>query len=269
MRAILALAAALATFAPVAFASAPTTGDVLREWNRAMDLIAETVDFADAEILTDVEGAEIGGSILMEGTATADPGFEIAVIRFYVDHTPVGDAKPGETWAFELDTRRFLDGAHAFSVRVAAAPVTGDVHVFGWSGGDSVAFRTLNHVVGVVLHEATYEGLDARTHLWSTELDRDYVGLKMTVTTTPDPEGLPIVGAPLLGQAVAAYHEDGEPESEPTKTWVASFGLLSSGAATVMSKPPHDLLKEGSTLALAGQFVGDGTITIRIEAIAW
>lgn len=273
MRTILVLAAALATFAPTAFAGFPGVQDVVREYDHAREFVFGELEVVRAEITTDLQDVEVGGVVLIEGTAEVDPGFEVGGIRFYVDRTYVGYGGRGERWSFELDTRRLIDGVHDFSVSVVAVPVRGDVAVVGLSGGDSVRFRTLNHVTGVVLHEATYEGLDAWTHVWTTTLERDYVGLRMTVTTTPDPEGAPVVGAPLVGQAVTAYHEkvETEPTQEagPKKTWVATFGVLHGGHVTVMSRPPHDLLREGSTLGLAGGFVGNGTVTIRIEAIPW
>jgi hypothetical protein len=254
---------------PSAFAGVPTVEDAVDAWNQARGAVADAVDFAHVDITTDIKDAQIGGVVLVQGTAWAHPGFEIGAIRFYVDHVYVGDGGRAETWSFEMDTRRLLDGVHEFDVDVIAAPVRGDVWVAGYASSDSVRFQTLNHVTGVILHEATYEGLDTWSDLWTTTLDRDYVGLRMTVTTEPDPAGAPLAGGPLVGQAVAAYHEKGSPEAGPTKTWIATFGLLHGGGVTVISRPPHDMLKAGSTLGLAAGFVGDGKVTIRIEAIPW
>lgn len=266
MKTILAAATALALFAPAATASWPGVADVFREYNDARRTLEEELTFAHAEITTDLQDVEVGGVVRIEGTARVDEGFAIAAIQFYVDRVPVASAPSGEQWSYDLDTRRLVDGIHEFSVSVIATPLADEVWVVGLSHSDWVTFRTLNHVVGVVLHEATYEGILEWTDVWTTTLDRSYVGLQMTITTELNQDGVTGASGPVVGQAVLVSREKGH--VAPSKTWVATFGALQDGA-TVMSKPPHDLLKEGTTLTLAKSFVGDGKVTVRIEAIPW
>lgn len=262
MKTIFVLAAAILTLAPSALATVPTVGDVVGAAEEVESGLVEAAQVAHVQITSDLKGAEIGGTVRIEGKAWVEQGFEIGAIRFYVDHVFVGSGDRSGTWAYELDTRRFLDGPHEFTVEAVAAPVEGDVWVLGFGATDSIQFQTLNHVVGVVLHEETYEGAAAWRSLWSGTLDRDYVGLQVTVTTEPASGG-----KPLVGEAVLGHHEPGT--VTPAKTWVATFGVLQSGGITIISRPPDDLLKAGSTLALAGGFVGDGKVTIRIVAVPW
>lgn len=220
-----------------------------------------TMAWATITVATLPPGAEASGALLLEGTTKPEKGYEVVRVGIWVDHGYLGDADGIDDWRYLLDTTRLVDGAHRLTVvaYTKAIVAMGSPLTLGWPM--DVDFSTLNHQAGVVLYEHTYHLTGAMPEAWTHLLDDDYTGLRVTLTTAG--------GAAIpRGQIVVAYRqvmdEDGSAHAT-AKTWVGAFGTATTGA--VLSKPPHDVLREGGLLALSGGFAGSGHVTLRIEAL--
>jgi len=232
----------------------PSPGSALGPWGRAsMDKT--------------LEGAEVSGRILLQGTAEAEEGFRLAGVAVYVDDQPRGYANGSEAWAFPLDTRTLVDGEH--TVRACGY---GEIAALPWGprvgACDGMRLSTLNHAPSVVLFERAFSLSGAGADAWIYVLDQDYTGLRVTFEYAAAPNAtLPAKGLVEVSYAQAARVENGTEDAwvDTGRGWIATYGELEGSAS--WTHAPYGVVARPGALHLTGQYVGEGSFTVRVEAV--
>lgn len=255
IRTYAALAAAILLLVPsLASAGLPVPDDWLP------DPTKRPTQWVSIDILTPIADAELGGKLLIEGTAAAEKGYAVRYVTIYVDNVYMGRAEGTTNWSFALDTRTLLDGAHTFSASAFATPAATGFFLVYLGATETAKFRTLNHQLGVTLLDETIDVQGASAGAWTIPIDEDYTGLRVTLEGAG---GRSLLGGPRA-QLLLAYKDT--PESPSLRTWLLAYGLVNGGG--FISKPPHGVLKAPGVLVLDGAFAGQGTLHVKIEAVA-
>lgn len=221
-----------------------------------------TGPWAEVKILTPIANAEIGGKLVIQGTAKAAKGYQIVSVYAYVDRIYLGHAEGKENWSFTLDTRTLVDGKHNFQVYASATPVATLIPLFAVGYGTNATFHTLNNQLGRVLYERTFNVTGASADNEIIPIHEDYTGLMITIDGAANRQ---LLSAKPRGEVLFTYKQTSDGDKAPTRTWVASYGLL--GASAFISKPPHGVLKAPGVIDVASAFVGQGQVTVKVVAV--
>ena len=223
-------------------------------------------NWATTQIETPIEAAQLSGTIIIEGTTHAQPGYVVESVVVRLDKIDVGRAEGTDEWSFALDTTLVLDGTHELTVAAMAHPAAApDLVTLG--RGVRTSFVTSNYLPGVVLFERTLDSNTLAADIWTHTLDGRYGALRLTVVGTAA-DGALVNGFPTA-EALLTYSD---PEraadaaaAAPRQTWIAV--MAPHGAHGSIARPPFAALAEGGTLTLGGSAQGDGTVTLRVEAM--
>ena len=242
----------------------PTVGAFSIDW-AGPDLSRAHENWATTQIVTAIEGAQLTGIVVIEGTTHAQPGYVVHSVILRLDKIDIGTAEGTDEWSFALDTALVMDGPHELTVAAMAHPasIPGLVSI---GRGMKTSFVTSNYLPGVVLFEGTLDSSALAAGLWTHTLDGRYGAVRLTLEGEAA-DGAVVDGLPVA-EAVLTYtdpdHASGTP-SAPRQTWVAV--LSPHGAHGSIARPPFAALAEGGTLTLGGSAQGEGTVTLRVEAM--
>lgn len=221
-----------------------------------------TGPWVEVKILTPITHAEVGGQLLIEGTAKPAKGYQVGHVNVYIDNVYMGRAQGSENWSFALDTRTLVDGPHNFRIYAYAAPKASLVPLYFMSYTLNATFHTLNHQLGVVLYERTFNVTGAMADNGIIPVNEDYTGLMITFEGANKGS---LLSAKPRGEVLFTYKQTSDGDQIPTRTWVASYGTL--GAGVFISKPPHGVLKAPGVIDVASAFAGQGQVTVKVVAV--
>lgn len=208
----------------------------------------------------DDPGGVLEGVVELRGSASAREGFELVAVRIIVDGVTHGVADGTDRWTYALDTATLPDGAHQVTALALAKPA--DTPTLMAAGGSaSIDVATENGIVPLVLLDQTMTFTGWQPVRWTHRLTQDVTGLRLLLSSDGDARGT----ASLL---YTDHLDEGPAGTSRLVAMAAVDGIVVSGGPGGIAVNPDAALQEAGVLSLDAQFAGEGTLRLRVEAVA-